>query len=128
MGRCQRIKSDGTRCKLAATGSHGLCQAHDPSKQEERRQRARKGGKTGGRGRPLTQINHVKDKILQLTEKVEKGDTLRGDAAVIFQGYNVYLSAVRTELKAKEQEQLEERLEALESALAARKSGYGLGA
>lgn len=93
------------------------CLNHAPNADELRKRRASRGGKAGGKGRPNTQVQDVKEKILELTEKVEKGDVLRGDAAVMFQGYNVYLSALRTELRITEQQELVTRFEQLEEAL-----------
>ena len=93
------------------------CLNHAPNAAELRKRRASRGGKAGGKGRPNTQVRHVKEKILELTQKVEKGDVLRGDAAVMFQGYNVYLSALRTELRITEQQELLTRFEQLEEAL-----------
>jgi hypothetical protein len=93
------------------------CLNHAPNAAELRKRRARRGGKAGGKGRPNTQVQDVKEKILKLTQKVEKGDVLRGDAAVMFQGYNVYLSALRTELRITEQQELVTRFEQLEEAL-----------
>jgi hypothetical protein len=93
------------------------CLNHAPNAAELRKRRAWRGGKAGGKGRSNTQVQDVKEKILELTEKVEKGDVLRGDAAVMFQGYNVYLSALRTELRITEQQELVTRFEQLEEAL-----------
>jgi hypothetical protein len=93
------------------------CLNHAPNAAELRKRRASRGGKAGGKGRPNTQVQHVKEKILELTQKVEKGDVLRGDAAVMLQGYNVYLSALRTELRITEQQELVTRFEQLEEAL-----------
>jgi hypothetical protein len=93
------------------------CLNHRPNAAELRKRRASRGGKAGGKGRPNTQVQDVKEKILKLTQKVEKGDVVRGDAAVMFQGYNVYLSALRTELSITEQQELLTRFEQLEEAL-----------
>jgi len=100
------------------------CLNHAPNAAELRKRRASRGGKAGGKGRPNTQVQDVKEKILELTEKVEKGDVLRGDAAVMFQGYNVYLSALRTELRITEQQELVSRFEELEEALSDNPNRY----
>lgn len=128
MNRCSGTKRDGSPCTVTVNPPDTFCWWHDPKNAAQRQKAASRGGSRAGRGRPLTQINAIKDSILELTKKVEKGYVLRGDAAVIFQGYNVYISAVRTELRAKEQEELIERLEVLEAGLAARKRGSGYGA
>jgi hypothetical protein len=59
---------------------------------------------------------------------VEEGQMDRADAAVCGQLWNVYLGAVRTELKVKEVEELESRLEELERVLEQRKDGSRWGA
>jgi len=51
-------------------------------------------------------------------ESVRTGAIERGVGAVLFQGYNVLLKAVETERKAREQEELVERLEELEARIA----------
>jgi hypothetical protein len=115
--RCAGTKRDGSPCTVTVNPPDPLCWWHDPSNAEQRRKAASRGGARAGRGRPLTQLNNIKEKILEVTEKVEKGDILRGDAAVMFQGYNTYISAVRAELKATEQLELVTRFEQLEEAL-----------
>jgi hypothetical protein len=117
MVRCKGIKRDGSPCTVTVNPPDAYCWWHDPSNAEQRRKAASRGGARAGRGRPLTQLNNIKEKILEVTEKVEKGDILRGDAAVMFQGYNTYISAVRAELKATEQLELVSRFEQLEEAL-----------
>ena len=52
---------------------------------------------------------------------VLEGTLDRADAAVVSQIWNVYLSAVRTELKVKEVTELEERLGELEQVLEQRR-------
>src|SRR5215204_3933344 len=117
MSVCSGIRADGGRCRAQAMRDSTYCLNHAPNAAELRKRRAWRGGKAGGKGRPNTQVQDVKEKILELTEKVEKGDVLRGDAAVMFQGYNVYLSALRTGLSVTEQQDLRPGVEQLEEAL-----------
>jgi hypothetical protein len=114
---CAGITLSGSRCRAQAMRDSTYCLNHAPNAAELRKRRAWRGGKAGGKGRQNTQVQYVKEKILELTQKVEKGDVLRGDAAVMFQGYNVYLSALRTELRITEQQELLSRFEQLEEAL-----------
>jgi hypothetical protein len=91
------------------------CYVHDPDLEEERRLNNRKGGKRGGRGRPLGEISDVKNRLVQLSEDVLEGEVDRADAAVAGQLLNYVIRAVGMELKVKEQLELEARLEELES-------------
>jgi hypothetical protein len=124
MAQCQRIKGNGERCKSTVTGSNGLCYAHSPAYAHKRRKAASIAGRGNG------EIAEIKEKLHKIA-----GDLLdpeisvsRGDAAVAIQAYNAILTAVRTELKQREQLELIERMEALEIALEARKRGAGYGA
>jgi hypothetical protein len=73
MVRCKGIKRDGSPCTVTVNPPDTYCWWHDPSNAEQRRKAASRGGARAGRGRPLTQLNNIKEKILEVTEKVEKG-------------------------------------------------------
>jgi hypothetical protein len=95
------------------------CIGHDPDQAEARRRRASKGGKRGGRGRrshTQAELSEVKSALRALAGSVLKGTTDRQDAAVVGQLLNTVIRAVSVELKAREQAELIERLEALEEA------------
>jgi hypothetical protein len=121
MARCGAIKPNGERCQRSAEGQHGLCWAHDPTQAEARRRTASKGGK--GKARGASEMAEVKREIRCVIEAVDAGETERGVGAVLFQGFNTLLKAVELERKVKEQEELEDRLEALEGVLKARRTG-----
>ena len=123
MALCSGIKADGGRCKAQATHGSEWCIGHDPDKAEARRLRASKGGKRGGRGRPQAELSDVKRRLSDLVNDVLEGRTDRGDAAVAGQLLNTYIRAVGVELKAREQIELVERLDALEEGLQGRKAG-----
>jgi hypothetical protein len=93
------------------------CIGHDPDQAEARRRRASKGGKRGGRGRPIAELGGIKHRLSDLADDVLEGHQDKGVAAVVSQVLNVYLRAVSVELKAREQFELTERLEALEEDL-----------
>lgn len=57
-----------------------------------------------------------------------EGRVERGDGSVVSQILNVYLRAVSVEMKVREQQELIERLEALEASLESRKGGARWGA
>ncbi len=93
------------------------CWSHHPDHAEARRRRASRGGKRGGRGRPLAELSDVKQRLSELADDVLEGKVDRGTAAVAGQLLNGVIRAVSVELKAREQLELIERLEALEEAL-----------
>jgi len=97
------------------------CINHHPDRSEVRRRRASKGGKRGGRGRPQAELAGIKARLSDLADDVLEGRQDKGVAAVASQVLNVYLRAVSVELKAREQMEVIERLEELETLLGQRK-------
>ncbi len=90
------------------------CYSHHPDHAEDRRRRASRAGKTGGRGRPATELRDVKALCEDLTDRVLAGSLLPGPAAVANQLINTRLRAIEQERKNKEADELEARIEALE--------------
>jgi hypothetical protein len=117
LAKCTAITRGGERCKGIAIDSSGYCYAHHPDHEQDRRQAARKGGKRGGRGRPQAELAGIKHRLSDLADDVLASEVDKGVAAVASQVLNVYLRAVSVELKAKEQLEITERLEALEEDL-----------
>ncbi len=117
MALCSGIKADGGRCRAQAMRNSQWCIGHDPDQAEARRRRASKGGKRGGRGRPQAELANIKARLSDLADGVIEGRQDRADAAVAGQLFNTYLRAVAVELRAREQLELIERLEALEEQL-----------
>ena len=127
MALCSGIKADGGRCKAQAMHGSEWCIGHDPDKAQARRLRASKGGKRGGRGRPTTELARLRDRFETLADGVLSGDVPRAEGAVVGQLLNGARACTRDILAAREQEELIERLEALEEGLERRKGGYGYG-
>lgn len=121
MAKCNGIIRSGERCKGVAIDGSGLCYSHSPDHEEDRRRAASKGGKRGGRGRPVVEVSNIKHRLEDLAEDVLAGRKDRQDAAVAGQLYNYALRAVSVGLKAKEVEEIEGRLEELEALLAEKK-------
>jgi len=117
MARCSGIRVDGGRCGAQAIRSSEYCVNHHPDYEGARRRRNSKGGKRGGRGRPQAELSDIKRRLSDLADDVLEGRQDKGVAAVASQVLNVYLRAVSVELKAREQFELTERLEALEEDL-----------
>ncbi len=118
MPRCAGLKRDGGRCAAIVNGSY--CYQHDPARAGERSRNASK----AGRSRPSRELANIKQRLSELADDVLEGRQDKGVAAVASQVLNVCLRAVSVELKAREQLELIERLEALEEGLEA-KSGAG---
>ena len=128
MSTCTAIKASGQRCKGRATwGSEG-CWNHDPAHAAERRRHGSRGGKRCGRGRPQAELSEIKQRLSDLADDVLEGRQDKAIGAVVSQILNVYLRAVSVELKAREQMELIERLEALEGALEQKRGGNRWGA
>src|SRR5215211_8800624 len=123
MALCSGIRADGGRCKAQAIADSQWCFNHHPDYEEARRRRASRGGKRGGRGRPIAELTDIKRRLSELADDVLEGRQDKGVAAVASQVLNVYLRAVSVELKAREQLELVERLEALEEGLERKNEG-----
>src|SRR5215212_5170986 len=128
MALCSGIRADGGRCKAQAIRDNEYCIAHHPDYADARRRRNSKGGKRGGRGRPQAELANIKGRLDDLIEDVLEGRQDKGVAAVVSQLLNTYIRAVSVELKAREQLELIERLEALEEGLQQARSARGYGA
>ena len=123
MARCAAIKPNGERCKVQAIPEDEWCWSHHPDYEEQRRRRASKGGKRGGRGRPVSELARLQKRFEELADKVLSGQVERARGAVAGQLLQGARACVRDGLTAREQEELIERLEALELALEQRKDG-----
>ena len=88
MALCSSIRADGGRCRAQAIGNSEWCFNHHPDYEEERRQRASKGGKRGGRGRPSVELARLQARFEELAEKVLAGEVERGVGAVAGQLLN----------------------------------------
>lgn len=117
MPRCSGSKPSGDPCERIVPGS--FCYSHDPERADERRRAASKAGKS----KPNRDVADVKLRLSELANGVLDGSTDKGIGAVVSQILNVYLRAVSVELKVKEQQEIEARIEELEDLLAAREAG-----
>jgi hypothetical protein len=97
--------------------SQSHCYQHDPGRAEERKRNASRAGKRKGN----SEISDLKKQLKDLAKDVLDGEVERGTAAVVNQILNTRLRAVEIECKIREQEELTERLEALESVLKTRR-------
>jgi len=93
------------------------CLNHDPDRLTQNRRNSSKGGRRGGRGRPRTELQNIRTQLQALVDAVGDGTTQRADASVMGQLLNYMVKCIQVELTAREQEELVERLEALEEGL-----------
>src|SRR5919112_6335238 len=114
MNRCLGTKRDNSPCTVSLEPPQTFCWWHDPANADARKQAAARGGKRAGRGRPQAELSDIKRRLSELADDVLSGRQDKGVAAVASQVLNVYLRAISVEMKAKEQLELIERLEALE--------------
>jgi hypothetical protein len=126
--KCAAITQTGTACKGIPIEGSSYCYAHHPDHAEERRRHGSRGGKRGGRGRPVAELTRLQRRFEELAEQVLSGEVERAKAAVACQLLNGARACVRDGLTAREQEELIERLEALEGALEQKKGGSRWGA
>src|SRR5215204_5375856 len=128
MSICSGIRADGGRCKAQAMRNSEWCINHHPDYKQERRRRASKGGKRGGRGRPSVELASLREENADIRRRLLDGELLPNVAAVAVQSINTDIRALGAAMKAREQEELLERLEALEEALEQRKGERRYGA
>ncbi len=117
MARCSGFKPDGSPCERIVEASQSYCYSHDPARAQERKRNASKGGKS--RGAP-SEIADLKRQLKDLADGVLKSKIERADAVVVNQILNTRARLIELERKVKETDQLEARLEALESVLKGR--------
>jgi hypothetical protein len=117
MPACGFIKASGEACKAIPMKGEGWCYVHHPHYKEQRQRDGSKGGRRGGRGRPQAELAAIKSKLEDLAEDVLSGSVDRSDAAVVAQIYNTVIRAVGVELKVREQQDILERMEELETVL-----------
>jgi hypothetical protein len=125
MASCAGIKADGGRCGAQAMRGSEWCIGHDPDKAEARRRRASKGGKRGGRGRPVVEVADLKARLEDLYGCVLAGTTEPKVGAVANQIVNTRARLIETELRIREQQELIERLEELETLVQQQKEQEG---
>jgi hypothetical protein len=111
--RCSHTYANSSQCRRIVSAEQQYCYSHDPLRASERKRNAARGGRAKASG----ELGRVKARLHTLADMVEEGQMDRADAAVISQIWGTYLRAVSVELKAREQLEITERLEALEKDL-----------
>ena len=73
MASCSGIKADGGRCNGQAIRDSQWCFSHHPDYEEQRRRRASKGGKRGGRGRPVAELAALRTENAEIRRRLLEG-------------------------------------------------------
>jgi hypothetical protein len=128
MTKCSGITHAGTACKGIPIDGSQWCYVHHPDHVEERRRHGSKGGKRGGRGRPIAELGSLRDENADIRRRLLEGELPPNVAAVAVQSINTDIRAVGATLKAREQEEIAARLEELETLLEQRKEERRYGA
>ena len=128
MSKCSGITQAGTACKGIPIDDSEYCYAHHPDRVSERRRHGSKGGKRGGRGRPIAELGALRDENADIRRRLLEGELLPNVAAVAIQSINTDIRAVGAAMKAREQEELVGRLEELEEVLERQKEEKRRGA
>ena len=127
LGKCSGITQAGTACKGIPIDGSQWCYVHHPGRTEERRRHGSRGGKRGGRGRPSPatgELVRLQERFEDLATSVLSGEVERGAGAVAAQLLNGARACVIGLLKAREQEELYERVEELERRLSANQQNH----
>jgi hypothetical protein len=128
LAKCAGITQAGTACKGIPIDGFQWCYVHHPNRIEERRRHGSKGGRRGGRGRPIAELGALRDENAEIRRRLLEGELLPNVAAVAIQSINTDIRALGAAMKAREQEELVERLEGIEEAVEQRKGEHRYGA
>lgn len=126
MALCSGTRADGGPCGAQAISNSSWCFNHHPDYEEARRRRASKGGRRGGRGRPspaVAELARLQHRFEELAEELVEKPGYADRAQAMGRLLNYARQCIATSLKAREQEDLIARLEALEEALEQAKPG-----
>ena len=120
MSNCSGITRAGTACKGIPIDGSQWCYAHSPDHDQERRRHGARGGKRGGRGRPVAELAALRSENAEIRRRLLEGGKeglAPSVAAVAVQSLNADARLVVAGLKAREQEEILERVEELEQLL-----------
>ena len=113
MPRCAASKPDRSPCERIVGASQRYCYAHDPARSEDRRRNASKGGKS----KVNRNLSDLDKQLEKLAADTLEGTVERGVAAVVNQIINTRTRLIELERKIRDQEEVVERMEALEGVL-----------
>ena len=110
MNQCRGTKPNGERCTLTVEPPYAYCWHHAPERAEQRRRAASKGGS----GRVSSEVRGLREMLKALTDQVISGDLETARGAVANQLITTQIKLLEYERRAKDLDELIERLERLE--------------
>ena len=110
MNRCRGTKPNGEQCTLTVQPPYAYCWHHAPERAEQRRRAASKGGS----GRVSSEVRGLREMLKSLTDQVISGDLETARGAVANQLITTQIKLLEYERRAKDLDELVERLERLE--------------
>lgn len=125
MSQCSGINASGGRCRGQAIAGDEWCFSHHPDKEDQRRRRATKGGKRGGRGRPQGDLRELLAENADIRRRVLEGEIQPNAAAVAVQSINAGIRGVKVALDVREQEELAQEVEDLKTRIEHERAAYG---
>ena len=111
------IAGSGEPCRGLVRVGNDYCPAHDPARAEDRRRAASK----AARSKPSVELHVVKQQLRDIADGVLAGDIDKGTGSVAAQVLGVFTRVVEVERRVREQDELLERLDALEQAAQGRR-------
>jgi hypothetical protein len=113
--RCPAITKHGDRCKRHMLPGDDFCSQHDPRHAERRKRAAAKAGAMSSP--PMTESREIRQNILRIVEDVRRRDVDHTIAYAVSSLCNVAINSLRLEVKIRELEEIERRLDSLETKL-----------
>ena len=110
MPRCAGIKRDGGQCTTIVKPPQTHCYQHDPARAGERKRNASR----AARSKPSREMAVLKGQLRAVADGVLSGAVEPKRGAVAVQALSALTRALEQERKIKEEDQLTERLDALE--------------
>jgi hypothetical protein len=110
MPRCGGFKGDGSPCERIVGASQRFCYAHDPARKEERRRAASRAGRSRSGG----ELGEVRELLREITERVLSGEMSTSVGITVNQVCNTRLRLIEVSRKLQEQQEVLDRLAALE--------------
>jgi hypothetical protein len=114
MGNCAAITASGGACRGIPLQANDYCFAHHPDSKTIQRRADKRGGKLGGRGRPHSELEHVKSEFFRIFGELEAGSLDKGVGAVLIQALNGVRRCIEDQRRIREQDEIVERLTELE--------------